>query len=144
MKCHILPITLLRSLPWVKLHKPGVRSCNDWTLSQPERDIPVEGLHFHPETILMKLFHCILTAANFVNPFLLWRDLGAETSLRNSHTLLRSPPSKRIAVVGGGTSGLSFLKVSKEYQKKYNLSWEVILYEQRHDIGGIWCVVLRV
>ena len=91
----------------------------------------------------MKLLHYILTAANFINPFLLWRDLGAEKSLRNTHTLVRSPSSKRIAVVGGGTAGLSFLKVSREYQKKYNLSWEVILYEQRHDIGGIWCVILR-
>ncbi|KAG8850896.1 hypothetical protein FRB91_008710 [Serendipita sp. 411] len=45
---------------------------------------------------------------------------------------------KRIAVIGAGPAGLVALKTliaTREYQDK---RWEVIAFEQRTDIGGIW------
>jgi cation diffusion facilitator CzcD-associated flavoprotein CzcO len=45
---------------------------------------------------------------------------------------------KRVAVIGAGTSGLSFLKVVKDYKRGYDLDWDVVLFEKRHDVGGIW------
>ncbi|KAF8311122.1 uncharacterized protein EI90DRAFT_3005959, partial [Cantharellus anzutake] len=46
---------------------------------------------------------------------------------------------KRIVVVGGGAAGISFLKVVREFQEQQkDLNWDVVLYEQRDDMGGIW------
>ncbi|KAG8955077.1 hypothetical protein FRC04_009534 [Tulasnella sp. 424] len=41
---------------------------------------------------------------------------------------------KRVAVVGGGPAGLGFLRVFKES----GLDWEVVLFEARDEIGGVW------
>lgn len=49
-----------------------------------------------------------------------------------------SQRQKRVAVVGGGPAGLAFLRVFKELK----LDWEVILFEARDEIGGVWSVVM--
>ena len=91
----------------------------------------------------MKLLDHILAALNFIHLLPFWRDVDSgvdQQHLRNIQPLVPSQSPKRIAVVGGGTSGLSFLKVSGEYQKEHNVQWEISLFEQRHDIGGVWCI----
>ncbi|KAJ6467065.1 dimethylaniline monooxygenase [Mycena vitilis] len=53
-----------------------------------------------------------------------------------------SPPSitptrKSFAIIGGGSSGLAALEVLRELQDPSD-PWDIVLLEQRHDVGGIW------
>ncbi|KAI0052406.1 FAD/NAD-P-binding domain-containing protein [Auriscalpium vulgare] len=48
-------------------------------------------------------------------------------------------PSKRIAIIGAGTGGISMLKtIMGDLPEEAREGWEVVIYEQRNDIGGIW------
>ena len=48
-------------------------------------------------------------------------------------------PDKRIAIVGGGTSGIVMLKtLIDDLPKDVTRTWEIVLFEQRDDVGGIW------
>ena len=48
--------------------------------------------------------------------------------------------TKRIAIVGGGTAGLTMLKtLVTELPSETRQDWEIVLFEQRDDVGGIWC-----
>lgn len=47
---------------------------------------------------------------------------------------------KTIAIVGGGTAGLGALKTILNVQQQLGAKWRVVLFEQRCDLGGIWCV----
>jgi cation diffusion facilitator CzcD-associated flavoprotein CzcO len=47
-------------------------------------------------------------------------------------------PTKSIAIIGGGSAGLGALQVILEIQHQKNLNWEVVLYEQRRGLGGVW------
>ncbi|KIO21827.1 hypothetical protein M407DRAFT_28594 [Tulasnella calospora MUT 4182] len=49
-------------------------------------------------------------------------------------SVFTSQRQKRVAVVGGGPAGLAFLRVFKEF----DLDWEVVLFEARDEIGGVW------
>lgn len=49
--------------------------------------------------------------------------------------------SKRIAIVGGGTAGLTMLKtLSADLPSEVTKDWDIVLFEQREDIGGVWYV----
>ena len=50
----------------------------------------------------------------------------------------QASPSKSIAIIGGGSAGLGVLQVLLDIQGKKNLNWEVVLYEQRRGVGGVW------
>lgn len=46
---------------------------------------------------------------------------------------------KRVAIVGAGTSGLSALKTFLyDTPKPDGQRWEIELFEQRNDLGGLW------
>ena len=46
---------------------------------------------------------------------------------------------QRIAIVGGGLSGIVMLKtLVNDLPKDITRTWEIVLYEQRDDVGGIW------
>ena len=48
-------------------------------------------------------------------------------------------PDKRIAIVGGGTGGIVMLKtLINDLPKDMTRTWEIVLFEQRDDVGGIW------
>jgi chemotaxis response regulator CheB len=48
-------------------------------------------------------------------------------------------PDKRIAIVGGGTGGIVMLKtLVADLPKDITRTWEIVLFEQRDDVGGIW------
>lgn len=48
-------------------------------------------------------------------------------------------PSKRIAIVGGGTGGVTALKtLLVDLPEEERSRWEVVLYEQKRDVGGVW------
>lgn len=53
-------------------------------------------------------------------------------------------PSKSIAIVGAGSAGLAALKTFLDLPEKTRANWDIILYEQRKDVGGIWCVCARL
>jgi predicted NAD/FAD-binding protein len=78
---------------------------------------------------------------------LLWgtpNDLCIQKDLSPGVGYGEEPHRKRLAVVGGGTAGLSFLKVVHELKEQTHLDWEVVLFEQHDDIGGTWCVVISI
>ncbi|KAG8920993.1 hypothetical protein FRC02_000493 [Tulasnella sp. 418] len=45
---------------------------------------------------------------------------------------------KSIAIVGGGTGGLTTLKTLLEFTQNKGIDWKIDLFEQRHDVGGVW------
>ncbi|KAG8834456.1 hypothetical protein FRC17_008678 [Serendipita sp. 399] len=45
---------------------------------------------------------------------------------------------KRIAVIGAGSAGLGALKILLATKEWEDNEWEVIAFEQRSDLGGIW------
>ncbi|KZW01293.1 FAD/NAD(P)-binding domain-containing protein [Exidia glandulosa HHB12029] len=47
-------------------------------------------------------------------------------------------PSKRIAIIGGGTAGIAVLKRLAELAPAERAGWDFVLYEQRRDVGGVW------
>ena len=50
-------------------------------------------------------------------------------------------PRKRIAIIGGGTAGVSALKaLLVDFPESSQRGWEVVLFEQRSGVGGVWCV----
>ncbi|KAF8330455.1 uncharacterized protein EI90DRAFT_3060806 [Cantharellus anzutake] len=97
--------------------------------------------YYGKTTPLRMLLDSILTLRALISHFSPWQrpfELLGQPGLRTSQPQDISSPPKRIAVVGAGTAGLSFLKVSLGYQRERDVNWEVVLYEQRHDIGGVW------
>ena len=47
--------------------------------------------------------------------------------------------NKSVAVVGGGSAGLAMLRVLVDLQDELDTNLDFVLYEQRQDVGGIWC-----
>ncbi|CAL1714220.1 unnamed protein product [Somion occarium] len=62
--------------------------------------------------------------------------------LNNSSALTatnqRSNASKSIAIVGAGSAGLAILKTILDLPQETRHGWEVVLYEQRRNVGGLW------
>ena len=49
---------------------------------------------------------------------------------------------KRVAIIGGGTAGLTALKTFvHDIPKPDGQRWEIELFEQRNDLGGVWLVM---
>jgi cation diffusion facilitator CzcD-associated flavoprotein CzcO len=44
----------------------------------------------------------------------------------------------KIAIIGGGAAGLASLKVLLETPEYKSGLWQLVLYEAREDVGGIW------
>ncbi|KZT04453.1 FAD/NAD-P-binding domain-containing protein [Laetiporus sulphureus 93-53] len=49
-----------------------------------------------------------------------------------------SGATKSIAIVGAGSGGLAALKTILDVASDINANWEVVLYEQHRDVGGLW------
>ncbi|OSD02500.1 FAD/NAD-P-binding domain-containing protein [Trametes coccinea BRFM310] len=47
-------------------------------------------------------------------------------------------PSKSIAIVGAGSAGLAILKTLLDLPSDVREGWEIVLYDQRRDVGGLW------
>ncbi|KAI0309065.1 hypothetical protein OF83DRAFT_1089328, partial [Amylostereum chailletii] len=45
---------------------------------------------------------------------------------------------KRIAIVGTGAAGISQLKAIAELPADVRRGWEVVAFEERHGVGGVW------
>ncbi|RDB28563.1 Senecionine N-oxygenase [Hypsizygus marmoreus] len=68
-------------------------------------------------------------------------------SLLASHPPLQvpihEPPSqshdlKSIAIVGAGSAGLAMLKTLFDLPESTRSTWKIVLFEERHSLGGIW------
>ncbi|EGN95030.1 hypothetical protein SERLA73DRAFT_77046 [Serpula lacrymans var. lacrymans S7.3] len=55
-----------------------------------------------------------------------------------SHVQEVDTPSKSVAVVGAGSAGLAILKSLLDLPEDARKGWDIVLYEQRRDVGGIW------
>jgi NADPH-dependent glutamate synthase beta subunit-like oxidoreductase len=49
---------------------------------------------------------------------------------------------KSIAIVGAGGAGLAALDTLLQYKAAHQANWTITLFEQRHDVGGVWRVSL--
>ncbi len=49
-----------------------------------------------------------------------------------------SEPSKSIAIVGAGSAGLAILKTILDLPEDVRSDWDIVLYEQRWNVGGLW------
>jgi cation diffusion facilitator CzcD-associated flavoprotein CzcO len=47
-------------------------------------------------------------------------------------------PCKSIAIIGAGSAGLAALKTFLDLPEDTRHDWNIALYEQRRDVGGIW------
>lgn len=46
--------------------------------------------------------------------------------------------SKSIAIVGAGSAGLAILKTLLDLPYEIRQGWNIVLYEQRRQVGGVW------
>ncbi|KAI6010740.1 hypothetical protein F5J12DRAFT_821430 [Pisolithus orientalis] len=53
--------------------------------------------------------------------------------------LFRLSPPGQFVIVGAGSAGLAMLKTLLDLPVETRAEWDIVLYEQRRDIGGIWC-----
>ena len=60
----------------------------------------------------------------------------------NDQTVLEytHQPPKSIAIVGAGSAGLAVLKTLLDLPLEVRQGWEIVLYEQRRSVGGVWYV----
>jgi cation diffusion facilitator CzcD-associated flavoprotein CzcO len=45
---------------------------------------------------------------------------------------------KRIVIIGAGSAGLCALKCVLDGEGYKNGDWEVVVFEAREDLGGVW------
>ena len=57
---------------------------------------------------------------------------------------IENGPTKSIAIVGAGSAGLAALKALLDLPEETRQGWEIVLYEQRRGVGGVWCVQVPV
>lgn len=48
------------------------------------------------------------------------------------------PPSKSVAIIGAGSAGLAVLKTFLDLPQDVRRNWDITLYEQRRNVGGVW------
>lgn len=61
--------------------------------------------------------------------------LPSQVPLRSDHG---PNQPKSLAIVGAGSAGLAMLKTFLDLDVFSRDNWEVVLYEEREDVGGIW------
>lgn len=60
-------------------------------------------------------------------------DSTKEVSLEQNYT-------KSIAIVGAGSAGLAALKALTELPAEIRKNWNIVLFEQRQNVSGVWYV----
>ena len=55
---------------------------------------------------------------------------------------LDNRPRKRVCVIGAGANGLAVLQVFSGSRHVQCGDWSIVCFEDREDIGGVWCVAL--
>ena len=65
-------------------------------------------------------------------------DLTAIEAYRLTSGITHPNASKSIAIVGAGSAGLAILKTLLDIRDQVRGDWDIVLYEQRRDVGGVW------
>ncbi|CCL98935.1 uncharacterized protein FIBRA_00942 [Fibroporia radiculosa] len=89
------------------------------------------------------MVHFVQFILSFLPPLALWYRPDSITWLSYTSPepchLTSSPNStKSIAIVGAGSAGLGVLKAILDLPLDIRSGWEVVLYERRRDVGGLW------
>lgn len=79
---------------------------------------------------LLQLVLSLLPLSVWERPEVLPESLIYSTSQRNA--------TKSIAIVGAGSAGLAALKAILDLPPETRAGWEVVLYERRRAVGGVW------
>lgn len=61
-----------------------------------------------------------------------------KSSYEVSSSSTRESFPKSIAIVGAGSAGLASLKTLLDLPIEVRQKWDIVLYEQRRDVGGVW------
>src|SRR5258708_3665374 len=69
-----------------------------------------------------------------------WAAVSPNLFSKTPQVSLQATNDKRIAIVGAGAGGLGVLKAIHDLPSEVKSQWIIDVYEQRHDVGGIWCV----
>ena len=73
-----------------------------------------------------------------LNPLLSGANILTEHE-QTPFTITEKKATKRIAIVGGGTGGVTILKtLLADLPSETTRDWEIVLFEQRRDVGGVW------
>lgn len=48
---------------------------------------------------------------------------------------------KSVAIIGAGSAGLAALKTFLDLPEDVRRNWDITLYEQRRDVGGVWWAI---
>lgn len=49
----------------------------------------------------------------------------------------------RICIIGGGAAGLAILKIFQEMSEFQAGLWEMVAFEARNELGGVWWVKMH-
>jgi hypothetical protein len=47
-------------------------------------------------------------------------------------------PAKSVAIIGAGSAGLAMLKTVLDLPSHNRAGWEIVLYEERENVSGVW------
>ncbi|GBE85212.1 FAD/NAD(P)-binding domain-containing protein [Sparassis latifolia] len=78
----------------------------------------------------------MVNVAQFILSFLplaLWNEPHIPAHEHPEHT-----PAKSIAIVGAGSGGLAALRTILNLPEDTRAGWEIVLYEQHRNVGGLW------
>ena len=91
---------------------------------------------------LTQLLLSALSLTRWLNPTVSGPDVLPWSVSAPAHTVSDSTslhaPSKSIAIVGAGSGGIAILKTLLDLPEDVRASWDIVLYEQRRDVGGLW------
>jgi len=76
----------------------------------------------------------------FLQKALQWLAISTNLFSKAPQASLQATKNKRIAIVGAGGGGLGVLKAIHDLPSEVKTHWIIDVYEQRHDIGGMWYV----
>lgn len=85
--------------------------------------------------MIKQLTHLLLSYVAFDYQLLgwTWRNSYAPSSFQ-----VQESSPKSIAIVGAGSAGLASLKTLLDLPVEVRREWDIVLYEQRRDVGGVW------
>lgn len=74
------------------------------------------------------------------SPLLTQTQTHTQARPHDTSSSLATQPNvtKSIAIVGAGSAGLAVLKTILDLPEDVRSTWEIVLYEQRRDVGGVW------
>jgi hypothetical protein len=114
------------------VHEPSTRK-RRVAINNTFDELYNDGVHDQRDCLLSSCMYRLLQ--KLINLVLF---LTSDPTPSRLNTFYEPSPEKSILVIGGGSAGLGALKVLLDIPSHARSKWEIVLYEQRHDIGGIW------